>query len=383
MTEQTTEVVKEPIRPEVVSEAQPSKSYLKIVLLVVLGLIILAGAVYAGVTIGKKQSPPEVIPQVIETSPTPDETANWQTYRNEKYGFEFKYPQNWKINDKELPDDAIFRIESDIDSGVPYGPIDPPPTLPYSIVVGIIENASNLDEWIANNNAGIKSKITTMKNNDFIYYKAIDVPSMSGELNYYIPLNQKGSYLNLSLSPYFEPDEYKEQKEAVKLFDQILSTFKFLDSTSTGETANWKTYRDSVASFEIKYPANWSYTIKSKTTTSSSPDQPNKPTHSGSLSFIGPEGQIDLVFGDGFGGAPCREAIGPSAQLIGVKIGNYTVHLCNYSQGGRTYYASPFGDAGGPTVANASYNFTFSYLESSTQSKDLILKILSTFKFLE
>jgi len=149
------------------------------------------------------------------------------------------------------------------------------------------------------------------------------------------------------------------------------------------ETASWKTYADSVAKFEIKYPANWSYTVKQKTTTFSTLDQSNKKTYSGNVSLMGTEGQVDLVFGDGFGGGPCQEMMGSSAKLVDIKIGNYTVPLCNYVQAEKVYYASPFGDAGGPITPNASYNFSFSYLESFTQSKELILKILSTFKFID
>lgn len=40
-----------------------------------------------------------------ECSFTPDvvdETVKWQTYKNEEYGFEVKYPVDWKINDQSF-----------------------------------------------------------------------------------------------------------------------------------------------------------------------------------------------------------------------------------------------------------------------------------------
>ena len=151
-------------------------------------------------------------------------------------------------------------------------------------------------------------------------------------------------------------------------------------TTAPDDTANWKTYTDAVAGFELKYPANWSYLVKSSTTTSSG--QQGKEIYSGSLSFFGPEGQIELVFGDGFGGGPCAE-MKTGGKLVDVKIGDHTIPLCNYSEGGKIYYGSPFGDAGGPITSNSSYNFTYSFLESNPQNKNLIDQILSTFKFTE
>jgi len=41
------------------------------------------------------------------------------------------------------------------------------------------------------------------------------------------------------------------------LIIQILSTFKFTDSSSTVDTSTWKTYTNSKYEFAIKYPADW------------------------------------------------------------------------------------------------------------------------------
>lgn len=54
---------------------------------IVIFSILLGGIVYGGYWYWQKSN------QVV------DETANWETYRNEEYGFEFKYPSSWQLYD--------------------------------------------------------------------------------------------------------------------------------------------------------------------------------------------------------------------------------------------------------------------------------------------
>ncbi|OGE87738.1 MAG: hypothetical protein A3J07_03425 [Candidatus Doudnabacteria bacterium RIFCSPLOWO2_02_FULL_49_13] len=42
-------------------------------------------------------------PRIVKAPVTTNETVNWKTYTNTKYGFEFKYPSNWELIDRHLP----------------------------------------------------------------------------------------------------------------------------------------------------------------------------------------------------------------------------------------------------------------------------------------
>ncbi|MBZ1348617.1 MAG: hypothetical protein KYQ20_02585 [Candidatus Nealsonbacteria bacterium] len=40
-------------------------------------------------------------------------TADWKTYRNEKYGYEIKYPKDWQLDLTNAPSSVRFDVNRD------------------------------------------------------------------------------------------------------------------------------------------------------------------------------------------------------------------------------------------------------------------------------
>ena len=82
---------------------------LAITIIIVLAVVLIGGIFSYQYYYLPKQENQTEIPEIKTPEIQKDETADWKTYRSEKYGFEVKYPSspNWEIN-KEI--DAPFIV---------------------------------------------------------------------------------------------------------------------------------------------------------------------------------------------------------------------------------------------------------------------------------
>jgi hypothetical protein len=230
----------------VVTVEKKKSNVLKVLILIVVFLLVGIGGVYAGMQISKKQTQIPLTPQTTEApiiSPTlvPDETANWKTYRNDKYRFEFKFPDDWSATDNKAqsPD---YEADHGLLKGADFF-VGINPTL-IQTIEEIIEQTKKYQPNAEISNLKIKGFDAVM----------VSIP----------PAQEMGQYWP-SKTIYFEKEEnifsitseaYGDKRDFyLKILDQILSTFKFINNSD--ETANWKIYTNSELKYSIKYPGDW------------------------------------------------------------------------------------------------------------------------------
>lgn len=245
MTKQVPEIQEKPIQPEVVSEIPQNKNFFKTVLLVVLGLIVVAGAVYAGYQIGRRSLSPRefLIPPkpittqipVVETSPspTPDPTANWKTYTNIKYRYSVKFPINFKATEMGMGTGNLgtawgIRIT---DVAVNDWLKEP------QMTIEVLQKSSKSLEQIARENykANFDFKghsptpLVELHESRFLgrssYKYILRNDAFQGPTEGFVGLN--GEYKVLWLEN--GDNIFMVMRVGSEIFDQILSTFRFLD----------------------------------------------------------------------------------------------------------------------------------------------------------
>lgn len=191
----------------------------------------------------------------VKSEEVSNETTNWKTYRNEKYGYEFKYPENYKINVNTLkPQQDPFK--NDVVTIISYAPppdyYSPnqsqimvtistyrayPKPVPSSEAPSIIteEPVSNitLGQWIEFKKAFFRlsgiSNVTV--GGETASRVSEEVVNMDVEGPYSSPYNENrkvGTVRLIHNGIGYEIKYAPSNTALVETFNKILSTFKFL-----------------------------------------------------------------------------------------------------------------------------------------------------------
>ncbi len=215
-----------------------STDWPKIILATVLGFGLLAGSAYVGYWYGTQQIQPVTEPTPIvsqpTTKPTPtpepttppitDPTAGWETFTDVERRFSFRYPPTWEMNK------VRGRMTGEIVSFDFWGPTQKPNTELYDGIAVIFAERENTEDLSSKEYAlkenpperdtGVTESEETISVGGRTGYKLV-VSGLGKSILIYLPLGNK--ILEIIIFGAIDNAQYSNQ------YNQILSTFKFLD----------------------------------------------------------------------------------------------------------------------------------------------------------
>ncbi len=181
-----------------------------------------------------------------------DETADWQTYRNEQYGFEMKYPNNWRfsfLNPGRQTDVSLEERSIDVEFfPFPESSTSYPSTPPGAALGGIITVfVSPIEHTVY---CPVKQGDESCINGEdrTIIVDGIKGIERKGITTKYCPpegTEVEEIYL-CNLNKFFRLDSVRQGES---IFNQMLSTFKFLE----GKTATSSPKEESCFKGDIEW----------------------------------------------------------------------------------------------------------------------------------
>ncbi|MDO8551408.1 MAG: hypothetical protein Q7S03_01860 [bacterium] len=240
-----------PVQP--ISQAPTSipshTNWLKILLFILLGIIVIAGSIFTGIQIGKNQTTNQqpmttqptslptktaVNPTALPTTSNPiiNLTEDWKTYTNAKYGYSVKYPTVWNnlISKCTGPDTSNCLDYKGFTGSLDQGFVD------LSIYIEKWDSSTSIDELkkdtttsylnsvsfnkIAMFVSNSKEAVSQNNNGPLLYELYVDFLNPDNSLHYLISLSWPKNSKDLKLS------EVEINSHLLQL-NQILSTFKF------------------------------------------------------------------------------------------------------------------------------------------------------------
>jgi len=218
-------------------------SPLTIVVLLVVILLVGVGGIYAGMQLGKNQIKVWVEPPLTVATPEPteiiDETSTWKTYISKNKEYQIKYPPQYKY--RECEGSVDFDLEQPSVCGLKNDVVYPISIYEY--------DKGTLDQFIdgsnVNFNAPKRINLYIATTNDYyqISKKEINLAGKSYQQAIKIlkdssPKNMPGLYYEGIFTGFPVGDKvfivvntkkYQDSPNIQRIYDQILSTFKFLD----------------------------------------------------------------------------------------------------------------------------------------------------------
>lgn len=218
----------------------PETTKRKNVLLII--FVLCAVILLAGLSYWLLRSQQKTTNYVVKPTPTAtiDPTTNWNTYTNVKYGYVFKYPQLWLLQTK----------------GAGQG------------IIGANKNSDDLNLVSQENLPGENISVNTYEHQVYPLYEnythtscqvgSVQADCYEGQKNETI--YEKVARVSSSVGNFIDiRTTYKDDKLADPIFNQVLSSFKFFETTL--DISNWKTYQDIKYGFQVSYPENWEQTV--------------------------------------------------------------------------------------------------------------------------
>ncbi len=167
--------------------------------------------------LSKELSKYQIQPSPTPTA-TPDETANWKTYQNEKYGFEVKYPLDFTEQKAESDTTLLSVTKTDRGSS-------------YNFMIYIRKNYK-VNQIISGVEEAKEINIGDHLGYEYFYTEGAGTSGVA-----LIQVGQDALSINFDCigddHNFTSPDDKKIYVQG--FFDQILSTFKFIDSASQND----------------------------------------------------------------------------------------------------------------------------------------------------
>lgn len=136
-------------------------------------------------------------PTTQQSSPTPDETANWKTYTNQEWGYSIQYPNDWEAKEYIKPNHSF-----EVSKGEDF--------------VGVFVNYEEVSCGSA------KAQLETVKISEYNGEKISCLNDKTGQLE-----NTMLFFRNINNNSYLVIGDLNYQKSS--LVPKILSTFKFIE----------------------------------------------------------------------------------------------------------------------------------------------------------